>query len=247
MKIYRKLSSACMALLCAMVLMVSGAMAVYAADETASSIEATLSTTAEGLTDAIVEFGDEEIEAYKNSGDAFTESAMIAWESSKEELGELKDHAGDTEVTFANKEYTVTVPMEFEKAKANFTYLFTEQGVPESLTVDIQYPMSVTLQRAGLNTLMGIGTVFAMLVFLSGVIYLLRFVPALVEGKKKEKEGAAAPVPAAPAPAPVEETVEADDIELIAVIAAAIAAAEGTSPDGFVVRSIRKAGRSGRR
>ena len=62
---------------------------------------------------------------------------------------------------------------------------------------------------------------------------------------------ASAPVqrPAAPAPvaAPVAEpAVEdvTDDGELIAVIAAAIAASEGkTSTDGFVVRSIRKVNR----
>ena len=41
----------------------------------------------------------------------------------------------------------------------------------------------------------------------------------------------------------VEEVVtvdETDDLELIAVITAAIAAQEGTSTDGFVVRSIRR-------
>ena len=49
------------------------------------------------------------------------------------------------------------------------------------------------------------------------------------------------PVPAAPAAVqePVEEEL-ADDQELVAVIAAAVAAYEGTSADGFVVRSIRK-------
>ena len=36
-----------------------------------------------------------------------------------------------------------------------------------------------------------------------------------------------------------EENVE-DDLELVAVITAAIAASEGTSADGLVVRSIRK-------
>ena len=35
-------------------------------------------------------------------------------------------------------------------------------------------------------------------------------------------------------------TEEADDTELIAVISAAIAAAEGTDTDGFIVRSIRR-------
>ena len=38
--------------------------------------------------------------------------------------------------------------------------------------------------------------------------------------------------------APVEEVQ--DDLELVAVIAAAIAAATGTSTDGFVVRSIKR-------
>ena len=50
-----------------------------------------------------------------------------------------------------------------------------------------------------------------------------------------EKAAAPAPAPVAPAaPAP------ADDLQLIAVITAAIAAAEGTSTDGFVVRSIKR-------
>ena len=40
------------------------------------------------------------------------------------------------------------------------------------MTVDVQYGMGKTLQRAGLNTLMGIGTVFVMLVLLSLLISL---------------------------------------------------------------------------
>ena len=60
-------------------------------------------------------------------------------------------------------------------------------------------------------------------------------------GKKKNQEPAPVPVPAAPAPAePVEEEELADDGALVAVIAAAIAASENMSTDGFVVRSIRK-------
>ena len=55
--------------------------------------------------------------------------------------------------------------------------------------------------------------------------------------------GAASAPKAAPAPtvaAAVEEAEEMDDTELVAVIAAAIAAAEGTTTDGFVVRSIKR-------
>ena len=58
-------------------------------------------------------------------------------------------------------------------------------------------------------------------------------------GEEKAAEPApvsapAAPVPAAPVPAP------AEDRQLVAVITAAVAAAMGTSSDGFVVRSIRR-------
>ena len=55
--------------------------------------------------------------------------------------------------------------------------------------------------------------------------------------KNKEK---AAPAPVA-APAAVAEDLT-DDLELVAVISAAIAASEGAvTTDGFVVRSIRRA------
>ena len=62
----------------------------------------------------------------------------------------------------------------------------------------------------------------------------------------EEGQTSGAPVAApkaAPAPAvaaAVEEAEEMDDTELVAVIAAAIAAAEGTTTDGFVVRSIKR-------
>ena len=103
------------------------------------------------------------------------------------------------------------------------------------------------MQEAALNTVMGLGIVFLVLLFLSFLISQFKHIAKLEEKmtKKNAPEAPkAAPAPAAPvaAPAPVEETV--DDGELIAVIAAAIAAAEGTTTDGFVVRSIKKSNRN---
>lgn len=241
--IFKKISAVLAATACAASLTVVGTAVVWAEEEIDANVKEALIATAEGLTETIIPLSEEEIDAYIESGDEFTVSAMEAWEGSLEEVGEKsadQGKAGETEIVLADDQYTVTVPVLFEKADANFVYLFDEMGTPLSMSVDVKYPMSVTLQRAGLNTLMGLGTVFIMLIFLSFIIYLFKFVPVIFGGKKEEKKETPAPVVAAPV---VEET---DDTELIAVISAAIAASEGTSTDGFVVRSIRKINRKKR-
>ena len=250
MKTFKKITSVCIALLVMAALIIGSTSMVFAADKVDDSVKNTLVNTAEGLTDTIIGLADADIENYLNSGDDFTTSAMQSWQSSKDELGSKKDKNGETSVTLKDDQYTVTVPVKFEKADANFVYVFDSTGTPVSLSVDVQYGMGKTLQRAGLNTLMGIGTVFVMLILLSLLISLFRFIPnpeakkaAEAKAAKKVKEAEAAA--AAPAVQAAEENL-ADDGELVAVIAAAIAAAEGTTTDGFVVRSIRKVKRNRR-
>lgn len=250
MKTFKKITSVCMALLVMAALIIGSTSMVFAADKVDDSVKNTLVNTAEGLTDTIIGLADADIENYLNSGDDFTTSAMQSWQSSKEELGSKKDKNGETSVTLKDDQYTVTVPVKFEKTDANFVYVFDSTGTPVSLSVDVQYGMGKTLQRAGLNTLMGIGTVFVMLILLSLLISLFRFIPnpeakkaAEAKAAKEVKEAEAAA--AAPAVQAAEENL-ADDGELVAVIAAAIAAAEGTTTDGFVVRSIRKVKRNRR-
>ena len=223
MKMIKKITSVFMTFLVMAALVIGSTSVVFAADKVDDTVKSTLVTTAEGLTDAIVQLKDEEIENYMSSGDDFTTSAMQSWQTSKDEL---------------------------EKADANFVYVFDSKGTLTSMSVDVQYGMGKTLQRAGLNTLMGIGTVFVMLILLSLLISLFRFIPnqeakkaAEAKAAKAAKEAEAAAIAAAPAQA--EENL-ADDGELVAVIAAAIAAAEGTTTDGFVVRSIRKVKRNRR-
>ena len=239
--IFKKVSCFCASILCAAALVLGTAGAVWA--DVDDTLKQQMITTAEGLTQTIVQLTDDQVEAYSKSSDSFTTSAMTAWAGAKDELGTMKEDqkdAGETDFSKANGEYTITVPVAFEKSDAKFVYVFNESGAPTSVNVDIQYSMSDTLKRAAMNTVMGLATVFCVLFFLMFVIWLFRFIP---NGSKKKTEAPAAPasVPA-PAAAPVVEET-ADDGELVAVIAAAIAAAEGTSTDSFVVRSIRKVNR----
>lgn len=212
-----------------------------AAEESDDGMEAGLIGTAESLTQAIVELSQDEIDSYKASGDAFTVSAMEAWESSRNELGEFKA-LGKSVAEETVDGYSVTISVEFSNYNAEMVYLYDETGVPTSFSINTQYPMSVLMKRAGMNTLMGLGIVFAMLLFLTVVISLFRFLGRIEEKSQPEAEVIPEPpVPAKMYPRPAVK--ETDDQELIAVIAAAVAAYEGTSADRFVVRSIKKANR----
>lgn len=249
MKTFKKITSVCMAFLVMAVLMLSSTSMVFAADEVDETIKTTLVSTSEQLTEAVLALTDEDIENYMNSEDAFTASAMQAWGSSKDELGAKTDSNGEATVILEDGLYVVTLPLKFEKADADFTYVYNSTGTPTSLSVDVQYSMGETLKRAGLNTAMGIGTVFVMLVLLSLLISLFRFIPTPEKKKADAAKAAKAQKEtqtAAPAPVQTIEEDVTDDGELVAVIAAAIAAAEGTTTDGFVVRSIRKVNRNKR-
>ena len=100
--------------------------------------------------------------------------------------------------------------------------------------------------------MIGIGTVFAVLIFISLLIACFKFIHKWETGLKTKNETPApapAPVKAAPA-APAAPAAGPDlsgDAELVAVITAAIAAYEGTSSNGLVVRSIRRVQGSRRR
>lgn len=168
-------------------------------------------------------------------------SMIDAWNAGVEECGAFVDR-GDYTMEVTNDGPTLSAEVNFTDRSGTVEFAFDEDGNMESLTVSADYSIGEILQKAGLNTVLGMGTTFAVLIFLSFIIWLLKFIPALEKKFRKTPETAAiaAEPAAASAPAPVAEPDEADDTELAAVIAAAVAASEGTSPDGFVVRSIKR-------
>ncbi len=108
-----------------------------------------------------------------------------------------------------------------------------------------------TMLTALLNTVMGIVIVFLVLLLISRIIALFKYINKF-EANRAAKKAAAAPVQEAVAAPVQEEAAEeelSDDLELVAVITAAIHAyeeAQGNDVpvDGLVVRSIRKAGKA---
>ncbi len=191
------------------------------------------------LIQQVAEMDDATIEQYlAQTTEAFTVSALESWKSSKEELGTFAEITAQG-VEEKGNELIVTSSVVFEKAPATVTIIFEKTGAPTSMSFDVNYTFAQTMEKAALNTIMGIGIVFCMLLFLSILISQFKHV-AKLEAKLTKKEAPAAPAAPAPVAAPVEEEELVDDGELIAVIAAAIAASENTSTDSFTVRSIRK-------
>ncbi|MCI9329432.1 MAG: OadG family protein [Ruminococcus sp.] len=147
---------------------------------------------------------------------------------------------GDFTMEVTNTGAVLSAPLKGEERDADLQFAFDEGGQMESITVNAHYSTTEILKKAGLNTVLGMGTVFVVLIFISFIISLFEKIPALEEKFRKKETAPAAPAPAPAAAAEPAAEVQADDSELIAVIAAAIAAAEGTTTDGFVVRSIKR-------
>ncbi len=167
-------------------------------------------------------------------------AALDSWNAAVDECGEFVEN-GDYTVTEKNGEIKVSTDAKFAERTATITFAYDEKSRLQSMTVDANFEMGEILQKAGLNTLLGMGTVFAVLIFISLIISLFKYIPA-IEAKFKNK-GAKTEEVKASAPAvqtPVAEEEDEDDLEIVAAIAAAIAMQEGKDPSGFVVRSIRR-------
>ena len=171
-------------------------------------------------------------------------SALSSFESGLETIGTIKQEESTAVVD--GDTIVVTVPVTGEKASGSVELIFTNDIYMKmtSCTLNLDETMGQLMTRAALNTLMGMGTVFAVLILICLIISAFGLIPKIQASfsKKKEEPVVAPSSSATPAAAKTEEPEDlTDDLELVAVIAAAIAAYEGTSADGFQVRSIRRA------
>ena len=140
------------------------------------------------------------------------------------------------DVIKSGKTVTATLKMQYEKRDVELVYTFNSYNMKvTAINANVVYSISETMAKAGLNTLMGMGTVFAILILISLLIYALRIIP-YIESKKQraalnETEENSDQKP---------EQEDMDSTELIAVITAAVSAQTGASTDDFVVRSIKR-------
>ncbi|MCR4806418.1 MAG: OadG family protein [Lachnospiraceae bacterium] len=208
------------------------------------------------------------LESFEKEGPEFTEtilrellnlhvegngfvSGVDSWKKATAEIGNFKDF-NDAKVIYGSKGDTFIVDLQaqFEKRTATIEFVYKDDlnKTLTSYAVNVDYTFGEKMEKAGLNTLLGMGTVFIVLILLSFLIScfnLINKAQASMENRKKE-EAAGTEVKAAPAPAAPVVTVSGGDDEIAAVISAAIAAYESESgvslaeSGGYYVRSIRR-------
>lgn len=158
---------------------------------------------------------------------------------------EKKKEIGKPEFTISSESATINVTIQTEKGKKLiFAVSYDKKGEQTELRIEEYKTLGQKMGKAGLNTIMSMAIVFVVLIFISLVISCFKIIGVL-QNRKNQRMAASvqiAPVPVQPstnvAPSSSEEDLM-DDLELVAVITAAVAAASETEcADGLVIRSI---------
>ncbi len=163
-----------------------------------------------------------------------------------EELGpkDKVEPTGEFEFDAKKDELIVSMLLKGPEHDGSIEFMFDKNLHLTSMTTNAKYSLGESMKKAGINTGIGMGTVFTMLIVIMFIIKLLGVIPKIQEKSAKKK----AMAKKADTETSVDNTIQGivereeaeDDLELVAVISAAIAAMEGTSTDGFVVRSIKR-------
>ncbi len=229
-----------------LVLVMLGATACGKADNTkpVDFDEATLSSSAQSLAEnlaaeeSLSQIANEDIYADFSSkyGEDIASSYKSFYDTTKDLSGYKNTTVTDTIISgdTASVELNLIYSDETVVMKCNFD----KKGQLTNFSSEIYRTLGQKMLKALLNTVMGMGTVFIVLIFISFIIALLKYVPKLLVREKKAE------------PIAITETIDlpeedelVDDSELVAVITAAIMASykDKAPEDGLVVRSIRKA------
>ena len=173
-KNWKKLVSLVLTAACTMVVTVAPVFADAASTPAYSPVEAStvdslLSSSAQWVGQSLMTYSDDDLANMEASDQQFYARAAEAWEEAKADLGEVKSlEDGTLEVD--GDFVTCTIPGEFEKNPGIvrvFWNISTGTPVPTDLTITVEESKGVLIGQPGMNTIIGIGTVFVMLIFKS--------------------------------------------------------------------------------
>ena len=147
---------------------------------------------AEYYFDGLSQMSSEQLEEAEKQGYDVSvfKSAYSSYESSIDEIGvvtgmgELKQNTMDADMT----EGTILAVVEGTDHNATVEVIY-EKSALTSLTVNTVYTFGESMEKAALNTLLGMGTVFCVLILISLLISCFNFIPKIQAAfKKKDKK-----------------------------------------------------------
>lgn len=198
---------------------------------------------------ALSGYSDDDLETeYENASEGY-DTIIQSWMTNKEHLGTFVEIT-NYDFSATSKAVTVTADATYSDRTCEFRMTIDKDSAITSASFTPNYSLAEKMEKAGLNTVIGMGTVFVVLIFISFLISLFKYINKFEQAMKDKKAAANSATDV------VDNTVaqiiqkeeneidETDDLELVAVITAAIAASEGTSADGLVVRSIKRVNKS---
>lgn len=229
------------------------------ADTGYSYSESEVTKFVDDLIRRLINMSDDELLYYIENTVGWEQKASIGMQSYRgnKAVGEYISD-GDTFLKEDGDRLILTKKIFFKKATIEATVIMADIG--NQLTpIDVTYKtlddsnksMADKMANAAFNTVIGMSSVFLVLLLISFIISLFKYIPklqGLFDKRKKENESIAEVKEEVLFEEKVlqpdeeldnEENTE-DDTELVAVIMAAICAMTGVSSDSFVVRSIKR-------
>ncbi len=175
-------------------------------------------------------------------------SALNSFTSAYEKVGQIVEAESpeNIDASVDGTSIVLNIDTTCEKGNAKVEMVFSNDRFLKLKSASLNPVENIKglMKKAALNTLIGMGTVFAVLVFLVFVISAFNIFPYLQKRKDANKIASKGVDNAVNQISENEQLLlnnDNDDEELVAVIAAAVAAYEGSaSTDGFIVRSIRR-------
>ena len=172
-------------------------------------------------------------------------TALENWKAGKKDIWEIQAIKSDEAILNVDKEgYSVSISIVGEKRSAivRIAYDKNMQKV-NSMSINVNYNLGEKLSKAGLNTLIGMATVFIILIFIIFIIDAFKYISVFEEKLAKKPGELTKEEIKLKEEVSTQENLP-EDQELVAVISAAIMAyEEENNTDDLIVRSLKKSKR----
>lgn len=214
------------------------------ASEIPAEVVSGLSDQAEGFLRQVYNMDDitltQAIQSVRQQGQLNFASGLENFKKTRKEVGDLVS-IESTDVSKTDSGYMVKIAYSGKDREANFTIEFDKTlSQISSFSVTPKYSLGENMKKAALNTVLGMGTVFIILIFISFLISLFKYIN-IFENKLKNRDTAKVLIKAEEAEEIKEESENLkDDLELVAVITAAVSEFSNTDASNLIVRSIKR-------